>query len=274
MSKFSVLMSLYIKEKPEYFDECMKSVIHQTVLPTEVVIVLDGPITEKLQQRVDYYLEKYPDLIRTVPLKENQGLGKALAIGVPECKYDLIARMDTDDICRDDRFEKQLLEFEKNPDLDICGSHIAEFSETVDKIKGKRLVPLEHEDIVKYQKRRDGFNHVTVMFKKESVLKAGNYQHALLMEDSLLWANMFLNGCIGKNIDDCLVYVRAGDEMIERRGGFSYFLKYKEGRKKILETGFISKFDYYYTLLAQLVVALVPSRARVFIFNNLLRKSN
>lgn len=274
MSNFSVLMSLYIKEKPEYFDECMKSVIHQTVLPTEVVIVLDGPITEKLQQRVDYYLEKYPDLIRTVPLKENQGLGKALAIGVPECKYDLIARMDTDDICRDDRFEKQLLEFEKNPDLDICGSHIAEFSETVDKIKGKRLVPLEHEDIVKYQKRRDGFNHVTVMFKKESVLKAGNYQHALLMEDSLLWANMFLNGCIGKNIDDCLVYVRAGDEMIERRGGFSYFLKYKEGRKKILETGFISKFDYYYTLLAQLVVALVPSRARVFIFNNLLRKSN
>ena len=148
--------------------------------------------------------------------------------------------MDTDDICRKDRFEKQLLEFEKNPGLDICGSHIAEFSETVEKIKGKRLVPLEHEDIVKYQKRRDGFNHVTVMFKKESVLKAGNYQHALLMEDSLLWANMFLNGCVGKNIDDCLVYVRAGDEMIERRGGFSYFLKYKEGRKKILETGFIS----------------------------------
>ena len=274
MSKFSVLMSLYIKEKPEYFDECMESVIHQTFLPTEIVIVLDGPITEQLQNRVDYYLEKYPDLVRTVPLRENQGLGKALAIGVPECKYDLIARMDTDDICRKDRFEKQLLEFEKNPGLDICGSHIAEFSETVEKIKGKRLVPLEHEDIVKYQKRRDGFNHVTVMFKKESVLKAGNYQHALLMEDSLLWANMFLNGCVGKNIDDCLVYVRAGDEMIERRGGFSYFLKYKEGRKKILETGFISKFDYYYTLLVQLVVALVPSRMRVFIFNNLLRKSN
>ena len=270
--KFSVLMSLYIKEKPEYFDECMKSILANTVLPDEIVIVLDGPITDELRTVLNSYVSEDPQLYTIVPLETNQGLGLALREGVQHCKNELIARMDTDDICRSDRFELQLSEFEQNPDLDICGSHIAEFDEAPDKIVAKRTVPLDDIAIKKYQKRRDGFNHVSVMFRKSSVLKAGNYQSCLLMEDTLLWANMFMNGSVGKNIDDYLVFVRIGKEMYERRGGLKYYKKYKQGRKQVYKTGFISWWDYKYTLIVQFLVAIMPNKIRGFIFKKILHK--
>lgn len=270
--KFSVLMSLYIKEKAEYFDECMQSMIWQTVRPNEIVIVFDGPITDELKIIVEKYKQKYPTLIKTVENDINKGLGLALADGIPQCKYELIARMDTDDISRKDRFEIQLKEFIKDPGLDICGSHILEFEDDIETIVARRKVPLAHNDIKKYQKQRDGFNHVSVMFKKSAVLAAGNYQSCLLMEDTLLWANMFNNGAKSKNIDDYLVYVRIGKDMYERRGGVSYFKKYREGRRKVYNTGFISWHDYYLTVLIQFFVAIVPNRMRGLIFKKMLHR--
>lgn len=268
--KFSVLMSLYLKEKPEYLNEALKSVINQTVKPNEIVIIYDGPITTELKNVVKQYVSNNPGLIKIIDNPENKGLGLALADGVPQCTYELIARMDTDDICRKDRFEKQLEEFVKDPRLDICGSHILEFEEKKENIVAQRRVPLMDKDIKEYQKRRDGFNHVSVMFKKKSVLAAGNYQSCLLMEDTLLWANMFMNGAKGKNIDDYLVYVRIGKDMYERRGGFDYYKKYKAGRKKVYETGYISWVDYKITLIVQFIVAAIPNRVRGFVFKNLL----
>lgn len=270
--KFSVLMSLYLKEKPEYLNEALKSVINQTVKPSEIVIVYDGPITTELKSVVEQYVSNNPGLIKIIDNPENKGLGLALADGVPQCTYELIARMDTDDICRKDRFEKQLEEFVKDPRLDICGSHILEFEEKEENIVARRRVPLVDKDIKEYQKRRDGFNHVSVMFKKKSVLAAGNYQSCLLMEDTLLWANMFMNGAKGKNIDDYLVYVRIGKDMYERRGGFDYYKKYKAGRRKVYETGYISWVDYKMTLIVQFIVAAIPNRVRGFVFKNLLHR--
>lgn len=270
--KFSVLMSLYLKEKPEYLNEALKSVINQTVKPNEIVIVYDGPITTELKSVVEQYVSNNPGLIKIIDNPENKGLGLALADGVPQCTYELIARMDTDDICRKDRFEKQLEEFVKDPRLDICGSHILEFEEKEENIVARRRVPLVDKDIKEYQKRRDGFNHTSVMFKKKSVLAAGNYQSCLLMEDTLLWANMFMNGAKGKNIDDYLVYVRIGKDMYERRGGFDYYKKYKAGRRKVYETGYISWVDYKMTLIVQFIVAAIPNRVRGFVFKNLLHR--
>ena len=270
--KFSVLMSLYLKEKPEYLNEALKSVINQTVKPNEIVIVYDGPITTELKSVVEQYVSNNPGLIKIIDNPENKGLGLALADGVPQCTYELIARMDTDDICRKDRFEKQLEEFVKDPRLDICGSHFLEFEEKEENIVARRRVPLVDKDIKEYQKRRDGFNHVSVMFKKKSVLAAGNYQSCLLMEDTLLWANMFMNGAKGKNIDDYLVYVRIGKDMYERRGGFDYYKKYKAGRRKVYETGYISWVDYKMTLIVQFIVAAIPNRVRGFVFKNLLHR--
>lgn len=269
---FSVLMSIYIKENPAYLRECLDSLLSQTAMPSEIVIVKDGPLTEELESVLAEYVAKNEGLYKLVPLEKNVGLGLALAEGMLHCSHELVARMDTDDVSAPDRFEKQLAEFEADPDLDICGGQIVEFEDNVENIVAKRTVPLTDAEIKKYQKRRDGFNHVSVMFKKSSVLKAGNYQSCMLMEDTYLWVNMFNAGARGKNIDEDLVYVRIGKDMFERRGGWAYFKKYKQGRKKVRETGYIGFWDYYYTLFVQLVVALIPNKLRGFIFKKLLHK--
>ncbi len=269
-NKFSVLMSLYISEKAEYFELCLKSLMWQTVKPDEIVIVKDGPITDEVAQVLQRYVVKYPELFHIVSFSKNYGLGYALAEGVKVCKNELIARMDTDDVARRDRFEKQLAMFEKDSKLDICGSYIYEFEENPANIVARRKVPLVDKEIKRYQKRRDAFNHVTVMFKKSVVLSAGNYQTCLLMEDSLLWVHMMQKGANCKNIAEPLVFVRIGSDMYKRRGGFSYFLKYRNGRRQILKTGYISRWDYYYTLAVQICVSLIPCRIRGWVFKNIL----
>ena len=272
MAKFSVLMSLYIKEKPQYVEECFQSLLRQTVQADEWVVVEDGPLTEELYAVLDKYQKEYPGLIKRVPFKENRGLGLALQSGVPECTYDLIARMDTDDICREDRFEKQLAEFGKDPDLDIIGSNIDEFEDTPDTIVAKRIVPVTDAEIKKYQKKRDSFNHMTVMYKKKAVLDAGNYQSCPLMEDTYLWCRMMKNGVKCMNIAEPLVYARIGKDMFDRRGGWAYFKKYKTGKKMVYDTGYISWFDYSSVIVIQFFVALVPRRLRGWIFKKMLHK--
>jgi len=270
MTKFSVLMSLYIKEKPQYVEECFQSLLRQTVKADEWLVVEDGPLTPELYAVLDKYQQEYPGLIKRLPFAENRGLGMALQSGVPECTYDLIARMDTDDICREDRFEKQLAEFEKDPDLDIIGSNIDEFEDTPDIIVANRTVPLTDAEIKKYQKKRDGFNHMTVMYKKKAVLDAGNYQSCPLMEDTYLWVRMMKNGVKCKNIGEPLVFARIGKDMFNRRGGWAYFKKYKAAFKKVYETGYISWFDYASVIIIQFCVALVPQKLRGWIFKKML----
>lgn len=270
--KFSVLMSIYDKEKPEYFRQALGSVLHQSAPPDEIVIVKDGPLTVGLEQVISEYMRKAPELYTIVPLEKNRGLGPALAEGITHCRNELVARMDTDDISVPDRFEKQLAAFESDPQLDICGGQILEFEGEQENIVAERRVPLTDEEIKRYQKRRDAFNHMTVMYKKSSVLRAGNYRSALLMEDTLLWVNMILNGAKCRNLDCCLGYVRIGRSMYERRGGLDYFKKYRSGRKTVRETGYIGAFDYYSTLAAQLVVAVMPDKLRGFVYKKLLHR--
>ena len=274
MEKFSVLMSLYIKEKPEYFIQCMESVLNQTVMPEQIVIVKDGPLTPELENTLKKYTDNDHDLYTIVPLEKNMGLGLALAEGIKYCRNNLVARMDTDDIAVKERFEIQLQEFEQDPELDICGSSIVEFEKNIDNIVSKRMVPLNDVSIKKYQKRRDAFNHMTVMYKRDMVLRAGNYQSCLLMEDTLLWVHMILAGAKCKNIAEPLVYARVGKDMYDRRGGWNYYKKYCAGRKRVLETGYISWLDYQITCMAQLIVAIVPRKSRAWIFKKVLRKNH
>ena len=269
---FSVLISLYEKERAEFFSTCLDSVINQTVQPSEIIIVLDGPITDELEKVLRLYKVTAPMPIREIRSPKNRGLGIALSIGVPECANELIARMDTDDICREDRFEKQLDYFEQHPDVDICGSYIVEFEGVKDHAISRRSVPTDHDSIVAYQKTRSAFNHVSVMFKKSMVLKAGNYQDAPLMEDDYLWVRMIQSGARCANIPEDLVYVRVDGGMFERRGGWSYFLKYRDARKTILYTGYINYWDYAFTNMIQFIVALIPNSIRRFVFIRLLRK--
>lgn len=267
---FSVLMSLYIKEKPEYARQCFDSLLSQTVKASEWVIVEDGSLTPELYELLEEYEEKNPGLIKRVPIKVNGGLGPALAKGIQYCSNELVARMDTDDIARADRFEKQLKRFMKHPQLDICGSWITEFEGDPSNIVAKRAVPTKNSDIRKYQRKRDAFNHMTVMYKKSAVLGAGNYQSVPLMEDTMLWVNMMINGAKCSNIPDYLVNARVGKDMFNRRGGIAYFKKYRNGRRKVKATGYISEWDYLETIAAQLAVSILPNALRKQVFKKVL----
>ena len=183
--KFSVLLSIYYKEKPEYFRECMESIYSQTVLPDEIVLVEDGRLTEELYEAIRDY-ECRPSEINfvTVKLEKNSGLGLALAEGIKHCSNELVARMDTDDICVPDRFERQLNAFSENPGLDIIGGYISEFSDDTRNIISERTVPLGNYVIKQYQRKRDAFNHMTVMYKRSAVLQA-------IIRTACLWRILF-----------------------------------------------------------------------------------
>jgi glycosyltransferase involved in cell wall biosynthesis len=175
MDKYSVLMSLYIKEKPEYLKLAIQSMIDQTVQPDEIVIVKDGKITAELQTVLSEYKNKYPALFIIIGYEENRGLGFALNFGLEHAKNELIVRMDTDDIAKPERCEKQLKMFAENQELAIIGSYVDEFYSTPDEIVSVRSVPTTHEAIYEFAKRRSAFNHPTVVFKKSAVLSVGGY---------------------------------------------------------------------------------------------------
>lgn len=267
-------MSVYYKENPIYFDQSLDSIYHQTVMANEWLIVKDGPITQELQAVIDKYKMFEGVNIKEIQLDENKGLGVALSIGVPECSNELIARMDTDDIAVPNRFELQLSSFEDDPNLDICGGQIIEFEKNPSEPIAERRVPLIHDDIITFQKKRSAFNHMTVMFKKNTVLEAGNYKNCPLMEDDMLWVNMILIGAKCMNIDKYLCYVRTNMDMISRRGGIKYYKKYKEARKQIYKTGFISRWQYIKTNLVQFWVCLMPKWMRKLVFFKLLHKKS
>ena len=270
--KFSVLMSVYIKENPTFLEEAVESILHQTLKPSEVVIVEDGPLTPELYQVLEKLETQSSIPIKRYPLEQNRGLGLALQYGVLQCQYDVIARMDTDDIAVEDRFEQQFDLMEKE-NLDLLGGHIAEFIDQPDEIVSYRRVPIKHEDIVAYQRMRSAFNHMTVMFKRKMVLKAGNYEDGLYMEDDLLWLNMISAGARTGNVDQILCKVRVGAGMFERRGGLRYLKLYRQARKRMHARGQISYGEYLKSVLIQVVVALCPGFVRQFIFLKLLRKS-
>ena len=269
--KISVLMSVYIKENPTFLKDAIESVQNQTLKPSELVLVEDGPLTPELYQVLDQVEAQSEIPVKRCPFEQNQGLGLALRQGVLQCQYDIIARMDTDDIAVPDRFEKQVQLMEKDK-LDLLGGHIAEFIDNPDEIVSYRRVPTQHADIVVYQRMRSAFNHMTVMFKKDMVLKAGNYEDGLYMEDDLLWLNMIAAGAKTGNLDQILCKVRVGAGMFERRGGLRYLKLYRQARRRMLERGQISYMEYAKSIAIQAIVALCPGFVRQFIFVKLLRK--
>lgn len=269
--KISVLMSVYKKENPAYFRQAVESVVNQTVKPDEIVIVKDGPLTNELEEVCNELLHEYKRYIRFVPLEKNMGLGLALQKGVTECRNQLIARMDTDDIAKLDRFEKQLKVFEENSDIAVCGGYIEEFSEDVNRIDSIRKVPLENKDIYEFAKKRNPFNHMTVMFRKGAVLDAGNYQPFYLLEDYYLWFRMLLNGEKMVNLSDILVSVRGGRNMVARRGGWKYFKNEKRLYEIFKKQRYISEIEYLCMVFIRGISRLMPNVIRRKIYGCFLR---
>ena len=264
-------MSVYKKEKSEYLQLALDSVINQTLKPDEIVLVQDGELTEVLYTVIEKYKQKYPAIFKTYALKQNQGLGKALNFGMEKCSYGLIGRMDTDDIANPNRFELQIQEFIKDKDLALCGGQIAEFADNPNEITGFRNVPLTHNEILTFVKKRNPFNHMTVMFKKQAVQSVGSYQHMPYFEDYWLWARLLKAGYKAKNVDVVLVKVRAGQEMIARRGGWKYVKCIIKFEKALYEIGIIKFFDLLTYTVLRSIVAIIPESLRLYIYKLKLR---
>nr|UEO57265.1 UDP-Gal:alpha-D-GlcNAc-diphosphoundecapreno beta-1,3-galactosyltransferase [Morganella morganii] len=217
---FSILISLYNKEKPANLYSSLLSIKNNTIHPDQIVIVFDGPINNELSDIVFSFMNLLP--IDVVKLPDNVGLGNALNIGLTKCSHDIIFRMDTDDICLPNRFEKQINYIKENPHISLMGSNTEEFSEDMTISNGYRNVACEHCDIITLAKKRNPFNHMTVVFKKNAVLAVGGYQHHLYMEDYNLWLRLIAAGYKTHNLQDILVNVRAGSSMVSRRKGLTY----------------------------------------------------
>lgn len=253
---FSVLMSLYKKENPKYFEQCMDSIFKQSLQSKNIIIVHDGPLTERLYQVLDKWKILLP--ITEVILQQNVGLGEALNAGLGHCKYDLVARVDTDDINLPNRFDIQYSHMINNPNVALCGSHISEFDENPENIISKRLVPIG-EELNKTIFHRNPFNHMTVMFRKSAVLDAGGYQHLRFMEDYFLWIRMYLKGYQLHNLDAVFVNARIGNGMLERRKGSEYYKSELTFMNYLLKENIPNKPKVIGTFLVRSHLRLLPS---------------
>lgn len=215
--KYSVLMSVYYKENPEFLKKSIESIVNQTLQTDDFVIVCDGPLTEELYKVIEEYQQRY-SFIHVFYLNENRGLGLALNFGIKKCKNELIGRMDSDDISVRDRFEKELMYMERHPEIDVVGGFISEFEDIIDDLNSIRKVPLSNKEIRKEIAKRNPMNHVTVVMKKSKVFRAGGYKHLPYLEDYYLWLRMIIKNCKFANIDEVMVNVRTGREMYKRRG--------------------------------------------------------
>ncbi|MFK3662187.1 glycosyltransferase [Scandinavium sp. NPDC088450] len=262
--KFSVLLSLYFKEKPEHLDACFESIQNQSLKADEIVLVVDGPVGQELNEVVDKWALILP--IKILRLSENVGLGKALNEGLDICSNDIVFRMDTDDICCSDRFKIQLNAFDSDNSLMLVGGHIDEYDEGMKFILGKRIVPIGYDTIKEKALFRSPFNHMTVAFKKSMVKNVGGYQHHLNMEDYNLWLRIIAAGYKVDNVNETLVKARTGNSMLGRRKGFDYvkseFKLFKLKRKLNLQ-------NYGYGMLIFLVRSfprLLPTSILRFIY--------
>lgn len=272
-SKFSVITSVYKNDKPEYVRVALDSMlVNQTIKPAEIVLVQDGPVPAELSSLLNEYECKYAGVMNIIRLEKNGGLGHALQLGNKAAKYDLVARMDSDDICLPNRFETQLAYMEQHHDCDIVGGQMTEFIGEPTNIVGKRNVPLSDNDIKEYMKSRCALNHVTVMFRKNAVLKAGNYQDWFWNEDYYLWVRMWLKGCAFGNVSDTLVNVRSGADQYARRGGMKYFKSEKGIQRYMLDNHLINWGGYIVNVTKRLIVqVLLPNSIRGWVFRTFAR---
>ncbi|MBQ8291237.1 MAG: glycosyltransferase [Clostridia bacterium] len=269
--RLSVLMSVYKNETVENFSRAMDSVLTQSVQPDQIVLVRDGEVPEALQTCIDSYVTNYA-LFKYIPLEVNGGLGNALRIGLDACDGEIVARMDTDDICADGRFEKQLKFLNDNPEIDVVGGQIEEFIGEESNIVAKRFVPQTDEKIKQFLKTRCPFNHPAVAFRKASVLAVGSYEPFFLLEDYYLWCKMAMGGCKFANLSDTLVYMRMTEDSYRRRGGMKYFRSFKKLEKFKKQKKMIGFWKYHKNLFVRFAQGIMPSAIRQKIYKQIRKK--
>lgn len=268
--KYSVLMTVYFKEKAEFLREAIDSMLSQTVKPAEFVLVEDGPLTDELYVVIAEY-KKNP-IFKVVTLKENQGSGPASAAGVLACSNEWIARLDSDDYSVPERIQKQFDAYLSDRELDIIGSNCDEFIGDYENVISHVVLPETNEELFRFSKRRCPLRNSAIIAKKDAILKAGNYRKFDLFEDYDLYARMIQNGAKQYNVQDPLVFVRTSEDFYKRRGGIKYAGRILKFKNEQLRTGFFTLKDWMIGTIPHVGVALMPNFARGLVYKKMLRK--
>lgn len=269
---FSVLISIYNKERPKYLSRALKSIWDDQILkPNEIVLVKDGPLSDDLETVIRNWSNRLKSKIKVVNINVNSGLGIALRTGLNECSHDIIARMDADDVSLPHRFSSQISYLNKNKHIELLGAHISEFNTTENETNNSRIVPLGHEKIIQKSKFLNPFNHPVVMFRKSSVLAAGNYIDLIGFEDYFLWVRMIKNGSQFANIDETLLLMRTND-MIRRRSGFKYAYNEWKFQSKILKLNHINYIEFTFNLISRIPLRVLSPVFIGFVYKYILRK--
>ena len=267
---YSIVMAIYKKDRPEWFEQAMESLLNQTVISDDIIIVADGPLTTELNAVLHKYAGKKS--ISLIRLRTNQGLGNALNIGIKQAKNELIARMDADDISLPNRFELQIAEFKKHPELDILGGQIAEFINSPDEIVAYRRVPITQPEIKRFARRRNPFNHPTVMFKKSTIQKLGCYDiSAIRIEDYDLWLRALSQNATCSNLNVVLLNYRSTIDAMKRRKTLSSLKNHIKARARFYAKKYISLSDLCYGVVTQIVLFVMPIGLAGAIFKKVVR---
>ena len=271
--KCSVLMSVYKNDNPEFLKTALESIYEQqTRKPDEIVVVFDGKLTEELYAVLDNFRKDKETIVFYYPQEVNQGLGQALKIGSEKCTGDYIFRMDSDDISAPERFEKQLDYLEKKPEIDVLGTDIAEFNNSLDEKMRLRVCPANHKDIVKMGKKRNPMNHVSVCMKRSALQKCGGYETLLLLEDYYLWLKMIASDCRLENLNETLVYVRVGNGFDTKRGSKVRIKGWRELQKFMLKHKLINKAEALMNMFYIYGFVYCPTSLKKTVYDKFLRK--
>lgn len=269
---YSVLMSVYYKENSEYLKQAIESIQAQTFPTDDFVLVCDGPLNQELDSVIKKKQQEMKNILNVVRLKKNAGLGSALNKGIQQCKNELVARMDSDDISYPDRCEKQLMVFNTYPEISVCSGIVEEFATNPKVVESRRVPPETQEEIREFAKVRNPFNHPCVMYKKPDVEAVGSYKDFYLLEDYYLWVRMIMAGYQGYNLQEPLLHMRAGTDMYMRRGGLKYAKTQEKLFRFMKNNGFISKGQYIKNCVIRGESSLAPNWLRKFVFEKVLRK--
>ena len=268
--EFSVLITVYEKEKPYNLRKSLLSSYRQTIRPTEIVLVCDGELTQELYDEIEQIKSEIP-ILKVYQLSSNVGSGPASCFGVKKCNTDLIARMDSDDYSEETRFEKQIKAFEENPNLIMVGTNILEKNTEFTAFK---TVPEKTEEIREYSKFRNPFNNPSSMMKKEYILKVGNYRKFRYLEDYDLTMRLIHDNPTKDflNIQEPLVIMQTNNSSYLRRGGFLYVKTEFFLQTDFYKRGYISKVELCRNIFIRNIVRVMPNSMRKLIYKKKMRE--
>ena len=268
---YSVVMSIYVKDVPEWFEQAVDSMLTQTFPPDEIIIVQDGPVSRELHERLEAYVREKPEQIRSIVFEENRGLAEAMCVGIRASRNEWIARMDSDDISDPRRCERELRKA-LEVGADIVGCDSEEFIGTIDNGMSKRVFPESHEELIRFSKHRVPFCHPSVMMKKSAVLRAGNYRSVGLVEDYDLFVRMLAVGAVGCTVKEILFHVRVNTDFYNRRGGWAYVRTLLNFNVELLKMKWMSPADFVVRSCGNILLGMAPVAVRTWLYRRMLRK--